>query len=175
MKKKKYCSIFFIALFLSFLPQCKLAAQETKATHAESMSKVWKGMDVNTVVGNSNYETNGKKFYLFNVGTGRFVIEGGNWGMEGRLFHESFGRPLYLMKSGFIKSGITEGNNKKDSYGCNVPGVSNEKSSWSNCNIRSFTVMMDADRGQLSKWEFQRGNRSYCNNLHLLHVGGNVM
>ena len=28
MNKKKYCSIFFIALFLSILPQCKLAAQE---------------------------------------------------------------------------------------------------------------------------------------------------
>lgn len=157
MNKKKYYSIFFIALFLSILPLCKLAAQETKATHAESMSKVWNGMNVDNIVGNDEYATNGRKFYLFNVGTGRFVIEGGNWGMEGRLFHESFGRPLYLMKSGFIKSGITEKvDNLKDSYGCNVPGVSNQGSSWSDCDKRSFTVMMDADRGQLSKWDFQR-------------------
>ena len=38
MNKKKYYSIFFIALFLSTLPQCELAAQEqqTEDTHAHS-------------------------------------------------------------------------------------------------------------------------------------------
>ena len=120
MNKKKYYSIFFIALFLSILPQCKLAAQEqqTEDTHAHSESHKWKGIDVNTVLNNPEYATNGKEIYLFNIGTGRFIIEGGNFGMEGRLFHEDFGRPLYLMynsqnsqqqqPSGFIKSGITK-------------------------------------------------------------------
>ena len=56
MNKKKYYSIFFIALFLSILPLCKLAAQEqTEDTHAHASSLKWKGIDVNTVIGKSQY------------------------------------------------------------------------------------------------------------------------
>ena len=60
MNKKKYCSIFFIALFLSILPLCELAAQEqTEDTHAHSESHKWKGIDVNnTVIGNDDYAPN---------------------------------------------------------------------------------------------------------------------
>ena len=65
----------------------------------------WKGIDVTTVLNHSEYAKNGKEIYLYNVGTGRFIIEGGNWGMEGRLFHEDFGRPMYLLSNGFIRSG----------------------------------------------------------------------
>ena len=129
MNKKKYYSIFFIALFLSILPLCKLAAQEqTEDTHAHASSLKWKGIDVSTVIGNDNYKPNeggnsnsistypfnkGKTIFLYNVGTGRFIIEGGNFGMEGRLFHETFGRPLYLFSDGYILSGIQENNNQK--------------------------------------------------------------
>lgn len=147
----------YILLILSLLTCQPAAAQTTPATHAESMSKVWKGMNVDDVVGHDEYATTGKKFYLYNVGTGRFVIEGGNWGMEGRLFHESFGRPMFLMKSGQIKSGITEATNAvKDVFGCNVPGVSRTNAKWSDYNSYSFTVMMDAYNTYVGPWHFQR-------------------
>ena len=173
MNKKKYYSIFFIALFLSILPLCKLAAQEqTEDTHAHASSLKWKGIDVSTVIGNDNYKPNeggnsnsistypfnkGKTIFLYNVGTGRFIIEGGNFGMEGRLFHETFGRPLYLFSDGYILSGILENNNAKFIFGCNVPGKVFHDGSWSEWNKYSFTIMMDARKDRRTKgWQFER-------------------
>lgn len=181
MNKKKYYSIFLIVLFLSILPQCELAAQEqqTEDTHAHSESHKWKGIDVNnTVIGNDDYAPNpgsyknytpyidkypfnkGKTIFLYNVGTGKFLIEGGNFGMEGRLFHEDFGRPLYLFSDGYILSGIKEkvdNTSTKFIFGCNVPGVFHSQSNWTNWNQYSFTIMMDADLSRRSKgWQFQR-------------------
>ena len=156
MKKKKYCSIFLIALFLSILPLCKLAAQEqTEDTHAHSESHKWKGIDVTSVLNNPEYATNGKEIYLFNIGTGRFIIEGGNFGMEGRLFHEDFGRPLYLMSNSFIKSGITENSDEKSWFGCNAARAFHS-GTWSEWNKYSFTIMMDARKSYRKGWNFER-------------------
>lgn len=183
MYKKRRFYIFLIILFLSNLSLCHMAAQgteETEDTHAHSSSFKWKGIDVSTVIDNSQYDplpgenhkppmnkypfNKGKKFFLYNVGTGRFVIEGGNFGMEGRLFHETFGRPLYLFSDGFIISGIKEENdNQKFIFGCNVPGVLHSNGSWDNWGTYSFTIMMDADRAKRKKvnnkyqgWKFDR-------------------
>ena len=134
---------------------------ETPQSHAQSESMKWKGIDLNTVLDPNNpqydseYATNGKKIYLFNVGTGRFIIEGGNWGMEGRLFHETFGRPLFLMSNRLIKSGIKE-NGTKDVFGCNAPKVFHNQSNWANYDQYSFTMMMDADSSKRKGWFFER-------------------
>lgn len=76
-------------------------------THTESTSHKWKGIDVNTVLGNDTYKDNntienGYPFILYNIGTGRFVIQGGDWAMEGRLFYPDFGRKMYLYSNGRI-------------------------------------------------------------------------
>lgn len=163
MNKKKYYSIFFIALFLSILPLCKLAAQEqAEDTHAHASSLKWKGIDKNTVIGNSEYATTGKTIFLYNVGTGRFIIEGGNFGMEGRLFHETFGRPLFLKSNGFILSGVEESasGGKKILFGCNIPKVFHKQTNWNNWNQYSFTIMMDATTEYRNYtgagWQFER-------------------
>ena len=146
--------------------------QETPQTHAQSESMKWKGIDVNTVIcENSRYDplpgdfdppinkypfSKGKVIFLYNVGTGKFLIEGGNFGMEGRLFHDTFGRPLYLFSDGYILSGIKE-NNNKFIFGCNVPGTFHQKSSWSEWGSYSFTTMMDADKSRRTNgWRFER-------------------
>lgn len=157
-----------VLMLLAFLVVSSIPAiaqeQQTEDTHAHSASKKWKGIDKNTVIGNSQYDpilvdgkyTGGKTIFLYNVGTGRFIIEGGNWGMEGRLFHEDFGRPLYLFSDGFITSGIQE-NGEKYLFGCNVPSVFHTQSTWTNWNQYSFTVMMDADKSKRNKgWQFER-------------------
>ena len=77
-------------------------------THADATSQKWKGIDVNTVLGNSDYTDNGFPFLLYNVGTGRFIMQGGDWAMEGRLFFSDFGRKMYLYSNGRINAGITE-------------------------------------------------------------------
>ena len=153
--------------------------EQQEETHAHSESHKWKGIDViNTVIGNDDYAPNpgqlnsfsprinkypfekGKIIFLYNVGTGMFLIEGGNWGMEGRLFHESFGRPLYLFSDGYILSGIKEKTDPKNSkfiFGCNIPGIFHSQSNWDNWNQYSFTIMMDADISRRTKgWQFKR-------------------
>ena len=172
MINKKRVYISFIVIFLSNLFLCHLVAQETEETedtHAHSSSFKWKGIDINTVyadnkylIKNNNYTIAGKRIFLYNVGTGRFIIEGGNWGMEGRLFHETFGRPMELLykkigndKYGIIKSGITL-NNDKNLFGCNAPGAFHTQKNWTNYDQYSFSIMMDARKGTRNGWTFIR-------------------
>ena len=147
--------------------------EQQEETHAHASSFKWKGINKDDVIDKSQYEplpgtfTNpidkypferGKVIFLYNVGTGRFIIEGGNYGMEGRLFHETFGRPLYLFSDGFILSGIKENTNKnKFLFGCNVPGALHSSSDWNKWGEYSFTIMMDADYSRRTKgWLFER-------------------
>lgn len=139
--------------------------EQQEDTHAHASSRKWKGIDVSTVIGHSEYgyaedndfASKAKIIFLYNVGTGRFIIEGGNFGMEGRLFHEDFGRPLYLTSDGYIRSGITEKTTKKYLFGCNVPAAFHTQQNWNNWNQYSFTVMMDADKSKRTKgWQFER-------------------
>ena len=163
MYKKKHYSLSLIILLLSNLFVCRMVAQETEDTHAHASSLKWKGIDVETVLNNSTYATEGKKIYLYNVGTGRFIIEGGNWGMEGRLFHETFGRPMYLVPNGtsnglykgLIKSGIQE-NGSKNVFGCNAPKDFHSEQTWANSDQYSFTMMMDANSTKRKGWFFER-------------------
>ena len=111
MIKRLYIAIALVAL--NIMP---MQAQTVTQTHAEATSQKWKGIDVSTVLGNANYpdvtgKPKGFPILLYNVGTGRFVIQGGDWAMEGRLFYSDFGRTMYLCKNGRINSGITETSN----------------------------------------------------------------
>ena len=146
------CIRIIIVLMVILFGQGVAFAQNTHA-HSESMK--WKGIKVDTVLNNSKYATNGKRIFLYNMGTGRFIIEGGNWGMEGRLFHETFGRPMYLRSDGLIKSGIQEGNNNKNVFGCNAPPFHTR--GWSEYEQYSFTLMMDAYSDKRDEgWHFER-------------------
>ena len=149
-------SLLALVLLASCLHIGNLYAQEGQTDQPRGW--MWKGFDVTEVIDNSQYATSGKRFYLYNMGTGRFIIEGGNWGMEGRLFHEDFGRPLFLMSDGYMNSGITEEyNNQKHVFGCNVPSVSKSRAQWIRDYWKfSFTCLMDVHRGNLAPWTFQR-------------------
>ncbi|MBQ1668173.1 MAG: hypothetical protein II063_09385, partial [Prevotella sp.] len=103
---KRLLKKYTLFTLLTFFHVVGLNAQTQ--THAEATSQKWKGIDVNTVLGNSDYTDNGFPFLLYNVGTGRFIMQGGDWAMEGRLFFSDFGRQMYLHSSGRINSGITE-------------------------------------------------------------------
>lgn len=80
------CIRILIVLMAVIFGQGVAFAQEegkTTQTHAEATSQQWKGIDVNAkVIGNSDYADNGYPFLLYNVGTGRFIIQGGDWAME---------------------------------------------------------------------------------------------
>lgn len=153
-----------VLMLLAFLVVGSIPAiaqeEQTEETHAHSESRKWKGINVNDdVIGNSQYATTGRTILLYNVGTGRFIIEGGNFGMEGRLFHEDFGRPMFLRSDGYILSGVEEANSSgnKILFGCNVPGKVFHDGNWTEWNKYSFTVMMDARKDRRQKgWQFER-------------------
>ncbi len=143
-------------------------AQTQTQTHAEATSQKWQGIDVDTVLNNPSYPddntlTSGFPFLLYNVGTGRFVVQGGDWGMEGRLFYTDFGRTMYLYKNGRINSGVTEEgvSSTKNSFCCRPPAPFGR--SWNNYNTINLTTLMDGEK-QTNKnggdfnmqWQFVR-------------------
>lgn len=137
---------------------------ELKAqTHAEATSQKWKGIDVNTVIGNSQYNDDnslehGFPFLLFNVGTGRFIMQGGDWAMEGRLFFSDFGRQMYLYSNGRINAAITESQSVLKNSFCARPPEPFGKNWKADINRSNLTTLMDGDkRGTYPMtWTFQR-------------------
>ena len=88
---------------------------------AQSADTRWNGNNIASVSAN-------EKVYLYNVGLGKLLINGGDWGTEGRLFCQDFGKGLNVEASStsgryFLTSnvGTTDGVN----FGINVPGVTN--------------------------------------------------
>ena len=127
-----------------------------QTTHAHSTSRHWKGIDVEAFLQSASSP---QEIYLYNVGTGRFVIEGGMWGMEARLFFEDFGRQMKLYRDddtqGHIESGIAEQNTPdKRSLICNVPTVT-RNNGWNTANDYSFTTILDGNKSY-EKWYFER-------------------
>lgn len=148
MKTASYI-ISLLALLICTFPH--LSAQ---TTHAHSTSLQWKGIDVAAYQDSAAYYPNGKPIYLYNVGTGRFVVEGGSWGVEGRLFYEDFGRQMQLFTDGKINSGISETNIESDKHMfiCNKP-ITTQDTSWRAANDRIFTTIMDGAK-RWPAWTF---------------------
>lgn len=164
MRRKQLFHLFrYSILCLLFFP-CNLFAQETNTplTHAEAASRQWKGIDVDKVIksddNDTEYMPDGKKIFLFNVGTGRFIIDGGNWGVEGRLFHEDFGRAMTLLPTGRINSGITESNlgDNKNNFCARPPEPFGRN--WSDYEKYNYTTIMDGEDKTNYKmtWSFER-------------------
>ena len=169
MGRKQLFQLFIISL-LSFLafPYYVLGQEpstpSTTATHAEATSQKWKGIDVSTVIGNSRYTDNntlenGFPFLLYNVGTGRFIMQGGDWAMEGRLFFSDFGRQMYLYSNGRINAAITESQNvTKNSFCARPPEPFGKNWSDTNYNEINLTTLMDGSNQGSYKmtWNFER-------------------
>ncbi len=155
MMIKRLLKIYVLLSLLTFVNLVGLKAQ----THAEATSQQWHGIDVDTVIGNSKYADNGFPFLLYNVGTGRFIMQGGDWAMEGRLFFSDFGRQMYLHSSGRINSGITESTNaNKNSFCARPPEPFSKTWSDANYNIINLTTLMDGNKqgSYPMDWHFER-------------------
>lgn len=136
-----------VAIILIALSEIHVFAQ----THADATTQKWQGINVNTVLNNNDYPDDnnyqhGYPFLLYNVGTGCFVTQGGDWAMEGRLFYRDFGRTMYLYKNGRINSGLTEAgvSSSKNSFCCRPPEPFGK--SWSQYDIVNLTTLMDGAR-----------------------------
>lgn len=132
-----------------------LTTQNAVAQTGESNVR-WKGTNVDNL-------TNGTKIYLYNVGTGRFVVHGGDWGTQARLFDETYGKLLTYYKSGNtvqIRTGVETTQNAV--LGCNVPRITAQQG-WNDTSdggvTQTLTVIMDA-HGDYSGSNNNRGTRS---------------
>lgn len=119
----------------------------------------WKGTQVGTVANGTT------EIFLYNVGTGKFLSCGGDWGVEGRLFYDDFGRVMKLNANYQLDSDISTKVNKSF-FGCNVPKVTCG-ADWGsgNCDNSIFTTIMDGDQqysdgnghpANPRKWIFER-------------------
>ena len=160
MMNKCFLKTYMLFALLTFVHIGGIKAQ----THAEATSQKWQGIDVSTVIGNSAYTDNntlasGFPFLLYNVGTGRFVIQGGDWAMEGRLFFPDFGRTMYLYSNGRINAGITESTNvNKNSFCVRPPEPFGKNWSDNTYNTINLTTLMDGSNqtNYSMNWTFER-------------------
>ena len=171
MGRKQLFHLFILSLLYLLASPNYVLGQETSgeqptATHAEATSQKWKGIDVESeVLGNDDYPddntlASGFPFLLYNVGTGRFIMQGGDWAMEGRLFFSDFGREMYMYKNGRINAAITEStNDKKNSFCARPPEPFGKDWSDNNYNTINLTTLMDGPINQANysmNWNFQR-------------------
>ena len=115
----------------------------------------WKGADVTTL--NEN-------FLLYNVGTGKFMIAGGGWGIQGMMLYQDFGTIMDLVSKGndtyVIKSNVENDGYENAKYlGINYPGYTSA-GTWGDSN--TFGPIMEAqisgtDHGSYDRaWTFER-------------------
>lgn len=115
----------------------------------------WKGADVTTL---------NEDFLLYNVGTGKFMIAGGGWGIQGMMLYQDFGTIMGLVSKGndtyVIKSNIENVSYGNAKYlGINYPGYTSA-GTWGDSN--TFGPIMEAqisgtDHGSYDRaWTFER-------------------
>lgn len=115
----------------------------------------WKGADVTTL---------NEEFLLYNVGTGKFMIAGGGWGIQGMLLYQDFGTMMGLLPRGnniyAIKSNVENTGYANAKYlGINYPGYTSA-GTWGDSN--TFGPIMEAqisgtDHGSYDRaWTFER-------------------
>lgn len=97
----------------------------------------WKGADVTTL---------NEEFFLYNVGTGKFMIAGGGWGIQGMMLYQDFGTMMGLDSKGnntyVIKSNIENVDHENAKYlGINYPGYTSA-GKWGDSN--TFGPIMEA-------------------------------
>lgn len=124
----------------------------------------WKGHVPSELAANG-----GTEVFLYNVGTGRFLVHGGDWGTQARLFANDNGK-LLTIKYGaqgsniIFDTGMTtqHGGQYANNLGCNIPKVTSADD-WGNSES-CFTVIMDSKEriadgsasGTYRNWHFKQ-------------------
>lgn len=167
----KLKSLLLVAL-ISLLYVTEINAQ----SHSQTSSRKWKGIDLQEWV---NSHSNGDKspIYLYNVGTGRFMVDGGDWGMEARLFYDDFGRKVSLKienengsKALKIEPDITENaSGTKRQLTCNIPTVTREEDWATTYDACSVTTILDGYTW-FGKWNFQRVETDQNSESHTYYL-----
>lgn len=150
-------TILSVMLVLAGIMQCYVA-------RAQDGSNVirWTGNDYHDVA-----TAAGTEVFLYNVGTGRFLIHGGDWGVQGRLFYEDTGKlmQIQLLNGNVVFNTGINTNTKGTRLICNVPSTEAETANddWDDTTggsaTKTFTIIMDGrnnnDANSYTGWHFE--------------------
>ena len=169
-------NLLIIIALICFLCVTDIYAQ----SHSQTSSRKWKGIDLQEWYDNHQAGQQ-EPIYLYNVGTGLFVIDGGDWGMEARLFHEDFGRMMGLKIENYsgnkdlkIEPDITEhtssgANIQKRQLTCNIPTITRTETWTTAYNACSVTTILDGF-SYWGKWRFQRVETDPNSQFHTYYL-----
>lgn len=114
--------------------------------------------------GSTPEEALDKTVFLYNVGTGRFMVHGGDWGTQARVFEKDYGKSMTLVKNDnryVFKTGVNTGDAAV--LGCNVPLVSSYYDWKGHDDDNTWNVIMDANE----HWTQYDSGAGWPNNDHL--------
>lgn len=119
-------------------------------TSGRSSAMRWKGADVTNLK---------EEFLLYNVGTGKFMIAGGGWGVQGMLLYQDFGTMMGLVSNGngtyVIKSNVENGDFENAKYlGINYPGYTST-GTWGD-HTNTFAPIMEAQSSGTANGSYGR-------------------
>ncbi len=111
-------------------------------TTASAQTSPWKGATPESLA------SSGEQFFLYNVGTGKFVTAGNGWGTEAALRYSDYGSPMtiketgggYLVLSGFQNSKFAAG----EYLGINYPEYTTDDEWGGNGSIAPIMEAQDA-------------------------------
>ena len=147
-------------LLTTILAMVALLSVNILQAQDQQQTITWKGSDYTTLLSGD-----GTEVFLYNVGTGRFMIHGGDWGTQARLFYNDTGKTLTLQYGAqrtniIFETGMSTGG--ASALGCNIPRLTSDFA-WTN-NEQTYTVLMDGDeqikygsaKGTYRNWHFTR-------------------
>lgn len=141
-----------------------LSAFSFDVTSAQTTSSTtrWTGTDVSTLTPTTNGSRSENTFFLYNVGTGRFLVAGGVWGVEGMTLYQDYGAKMHIQTETdgrtVIKSGVsTTAETTADCLGVNYPGMSTQDT----LNVFTGTGLYNPIFNAQSNGTFKRGNTPY--------------
>lgn len=119
-------------------------------TSGRSSAMRWKGADVTNLK---------EEFFLYNVGTGKFMTAGGGWGVQGMLLYQDFGTMMGLVSNGngtyVIKSNVENGDFENAKYlGINYPGYTST-GTWGD-HTNTFAPIMEAQSSGTANGSYDR-------------------
>lgn len=134
--RKKTTYPHFKAVLLVVLA---LLGLQGRAQTGEFQTTAWTGTDYSTI----NTST---RFYLFNVGTGKFITAGGDWGAQAVMVSQTHGAAMTFANSSrtIINSGVANTvYNGGDLLGVNYPNITNDAKNFAD-NTDCYGVILEA-------------------------------
>ena len=162
-----------------------MSSADVSAQNSQNTTR-WTGSDITSLDPDGTGQL-GEEVFLYNVGTGRFMIHGGDWGIQGRLFYNDSGKMLTFFNAGgsnyYFDSGMVT--DKQDGIAkymiCNVPDVccardrgwESDEATATTDGTKTYTIIFDGNQTYggrtIRNWKFTRVNSNDGTFTYYMH------